>query len=316
MEVKKDHMYFITVAAILIIGLLIIKSFISALLLSALFAYLFYPIHLRMSKKMNKNLSALILTAVIFIFAVVFIRSGVQFMLKEIADMYVYFSQLDITKISPTTKDLARMSVTKIAEQASLFVTKLPHLVMSFFVFFISFFYFLTDGDKLVKWSMKHLPLPSKNKKEIFEKIKLNVDAFVHVHIVIGVIQGIVAAVGFYLFGLPYPLLAGIVAAVLSLIPIIGPYLLYVPAGAWIYIQHANLHLAIMVVAYGLIIGSILDYVVRPYFIGKRAYIHPLIVFVGMFGGMELIGIVGLLVGPIILAIASIVFMGLDKKTA
>ena len=66
---------------------------------------------------------------------------------------------------------------------------------------------------------------------QILNSIKQNVDAFVYVTLFIGLIQAVVAGIGFFLFNIPYPLLGGMIAGILSLLPIVGPYFLYVVVG-------------------------------------------------------------------------------------
>jgi len=127
-------------------------------------------------------------------------------------------------------------------------------------------------------------------------------DAFIYVQFVIAILQAFVGGLGFVLFGLPYPLVAGIVMGILSFIPIIGPYAVYVPI-AVISIFNGDYVMGAGLLAYGLVLMGALDYVVRPQMMGEKIRLHPLIVLIGILGGLELMGAIGVLIGPIILSI-------------
>ena len=188
----------------------------------------------------------------------------------------------------------------RILEGTTDFLSSIPHILLSMFIFFTSFFYFLLDGKEIIKAVKKHIPVKGERAQKMWKEIELYLHSFFYVWLIIAVIQGVVAAVGFYLFGLPYPLLVGLAAAILSIIPILGPYLIYVPAGVGLILT-GNTTIGLGIMMYGLVIGSILDYVARPYFSGKKAKIHPLIVLLGIFGGLTLIGLGGIIIGPILL---------------
>jgi len=137
-------------------------------------------------------------------------------------------------------------------------------------------------------------------------------NAFLKAHIIIGILQGIICAIGFYIFGLSeYVLIGALAAALLSILPIIGPYILYVPVGIIVVLQgHTGLGAGLII--YGLAFGSLLDYVVRPEIVGKYASMHPLAVLLGVLGGLAVFGIVGVFVGPIVLGLCVTVIESLS----
>ena len=151
------------------------------------------------------------------------------------------------------------------------------------------------------------MPFEANQRKRIIRNIQQYLNAFIHVQVVIGIVQGVLAAIGFWIFGLPYPLLAGFAAGIFSILPIIGPYVLYVPVGIFTYASF-GLTTALGIIIYGLTLGSIMDYLVRPFFYGKKVRMHPLVMFLGIFGGMKVMGFIGIIIGPIILSIAIALF--------
>ena len=213
--------------------------------------------------------------------------------------------------MSTTTQEIVRFIATNSIEYLSNLASKIPLFFLSSFIFFISLFYFLKDGQSLYNWIKDTLPIPARNKMQILNSIKQNVDAFVYVTLLIGLIQAVVAGIGFFLFNIPYPLLGGMIAGILSLLPIVGPYFLYVVVGL-LLLSSAQVNIAIGIIIYGLLIGSLLDYSLRPVMMSKKAKLHPMIIFIGIFGGMSIMGIIGIVIGPIILSIGYAFFKDLE----
>jgi len=285
---------------------LIIQPYFGIIAFSALLAYLTYPLYKRLRKKINENGAAVVITTIALSLTVLAAYYGITIILNEFAKIYQYISRLPLEAISPTVEDILRQFVSKTISSLSGMLYTLPSLALSFLIFFIALFYLLRDGDVILKWGSSLLPFSEAKRKTIIRNMHRYADAFVHVQLVIGMLQGILAGVGFYIFGLPYPLLVGIMAGLLSVLPVLGPYLVYLPIGIFITLQ-GNTFSGLGILTYGLVLASILDYIVRPYLIGRRAEVHPLIVFVGILGGLRLLGIIGVFIGPILLAVAVIV---------
>lgn len=303
------------VFAALIIGLFIIRPFIAALAFAAVLAYLLHPAHNLLKSKIKKWPSAILLTSLMIIIILSFIAWGLNFLLTEFSQAYLQFSKINFEQLFPqevfgkVVGDAVALIFSKFVTYLSDSISKIPGILLSFFVFIMAFFYFIKDGKKIWKWFTKNLPLHAPEKKNVIKELERYAHAFVYVWLLIAVIQGIVAAVGFYLFGLNYWVIAGLAAAILSAIPILGPYLIYIPTGIFVAAS-GQIPEGIGLITYGLVIGSILDYIVRPYFTGKWAAIHPLVVLVGIFGGLLLLGPAGLILGPLLLLLIIAVLKG------
>jgi len=116
----------------------------------------------------------------------------------------------------------------------------------------------------------------------------------------LGVIQGLVIAIGLFIFGVPNALLLSLLAVVAGILPIVGPMLVWIPVVAYLFLQ-ANTLAAVGILIFG-IIGSNIDNILRPFLVSKMAKIHSGVVLVGMIGGLFLFGILGLILGPLILS--------------
>jgi len=292
-----------------ILAFIVAWPYLTPLIFAGIVAYFTYPIFNKLNNKLNPTLSALII-CVFFIGVIAYLfNNGIDFILNEIWNIYdTITSKTD--NLSSSTYEIIRFFVLNTSQYLSNLILQLPYFMLSSVIFFISLFYFLKDGRKVINWAEDALPLPARKKMQVLTNIQQNVDAFVYVTLFIGMIQAFVAGFGFYMFDLGYPLMAGLVAGILSFLPVVGPYALYLVAGLIIFAAGDTMT-SIGLILYGIIIGSILDYSLRPILMSRKARLHPLIIFVGVFGGMSILGLVGIIIGPIILSIAQVFFKDL-----
>ena len=297
----------IIVLVAIIIGFLMLRQFIGALVLAGTLVYVLWPYHKKIAEKTSKNISAYILTAIVTALVISIVFVGASVLLNQVAKSYIYVSRTSLEHIefnNPETteavKNGIRLVFSKVINWLSDALSSVPNLLLSVFVFIISFFYLLKDGEALAAWVKKIVPLADDRKSEILSEITKYVNAFVIVWLLIGLLQAIVAGVGFYIFGIPYPLVGAIVAALLSILPVVGPGAMYIPIGAFLFLS-GNQTSGIGLIVYGLTLGGLLDYIIRPYLAGQRSEVHPLVILLGILGGLTLLGAAGMIVGPILL---------------
>jgi predicted PurR-regulated permease PerM len=135
---------------------------------------------------------------------------------------------------------------------------------------------------------------------------KLTVTGVVYGLLGTALAQGALAAIGFWIAGIPGPAFLGLVVLVLSFLPV-GPPLVWIPAVLWLYSQD-QVGMAIFMFVWGLLI-SICDNVIRPYFISRGSKLPLLVVLMGVFGGIIAFGFIGIFIGPTLLAIAYTLIM-------
>ncbi len=302
-QLTMSHFQTFTILAVIFLGILFVMPFLSTLLFAAVLAYLTHPLYLKIKKKLPDTLAAFTVCIALLAILASIVNYGVSFILNEMGSIYLFLSKAQTAVLGPTFNDIFRLIMTKsiayISEQASV----IPSLIVSTFLFFIALFYFLKQGKQIFGTAWRAIPLPPSKREILLKDVRANVDAFVFVTFAIGLVQGLIAAIGFLIFGLSYPFLAAVAAAALSMIPVLGPYLLYVSIALFMFYKGLA-GVAVGILLYGLIAGSILDYAARPYLMSKRAKTHPLVVFLGIFGGIHVLGLLGIVVGPIILSVA------------
>ncbi len=175
-------------------------------------------------------------------------------------------------------------------------------LIANFFIILFTMFYFFMDGEVLVK-RLKYLsPLRSEYEEMIFSRFLLISRATVKGTLLIGLIQGSLGAFALMIFGIDTWLLWGFVMVLLSIIPMVGAWLVMIPTGI-VQIVLGNVWQGIGIIAFSTIIVSNIDNLIRPRIVGRGAKMHDLMIFFSTLGGIGVFGIMGFIVGPAIAAL-------------
>ncbi len=177
-------------------------------------------------------------------------------------------------------------------------------LVLNVMIFFISFFFLLIDGAKFIDYTFKLLPINALHERQISKKFTSLCYAWVVVNLLLAFIQGSMAAIGFAIIGVPSPLIWGIVTMFAAFIPFVGSGLVWATI-AVIYLILGQFYAALFITVWGALLVSSSDNILRPFFLKEGIKIHPLIVFLAVFGGFFAFGIPGLVIGPIIMVFLS-----------
>ena len=171
-------------------------------------------------------------------------------------------------------------------------------------VFFVIFtmYYLFRDGERLRAAAYDMMPLSGPQAREILDRTGEVIGASVYGVLVIAVIQGVLGGLAFWVLGLPSPLLWGVVMIFLSMIPMLGSFIVWVPAAIYLALT-GHWAKAVMLAVWGaLVIGSV-DNFLRPKLVGERTRLHELLVFFSVLGGLQVFGVLGIVLGPVIIAI-------------
>ena len=163
-------------------------------------------------------------------------------------------------------------------------------------------FYMFRDGDRIRHAVYRILPLERIQMHDITVRTKEVIDATIYGVLVISAIQGTLGAIIFSLLGLPSPLLWGVVMFFLSMIPMAGSFLVWVPAAIYLALTGEYVK-AGMLVAWGAIVIGSIDNFLSPRLVGRRARLHELLIFFSVLGGLQVFGVLGLVLGPVVVAV-------------
>ena len=301
-----------------ILAFLIVRPIFTSVITGLLLAYIFLPIYTRVLRYIpQRETAAGLVTFLIVLIIIIPLWFVAPLIFQELFSSFLSFQSFDIrpllTSVMPTASPqfIAQMTAT-----FSGFVSKItsaslnslvnillnaPTYILHSLVILFVFFFTIRDSAGLSAFVSGLSPFSKSREKLIVKQFKDITDSMVYGQLVIGTIQGVLAGIGFWLFGIPNAFILTVLAIILGIIPAIGPSLLWIPLTIYVAITHPA-YVTILFVLYNAILVSLIDNVLRSYIVSKRADISPVIVIVGVVGGMFVFGILGLVLGPLILA--------------
>lgn len=265
----------------------------------------------------SKNISASLLVLIIIVIILALFWIITPLILRQIFDTLLIIQKIDMYSVvkglfpSASEAFLGQLSATMSSTVSNAFaaastalgsfLSNIPKLALNMFILGFIFFYSLRDSERLKSFIKSISPLSDAKEKIAIKHFKDMTGAVIFGWMFVGVIQGILAGLGFFIFGVPSAMILTILAILLSVIPFLGPAFVWVPV-AFYLMSKGNISVVITFMLYNLIIVSLADNALRSYVISKRTNAHPAIILVGMLGGIFAFGIVGLIIGPLILA--------------
>lgn len=186
--------------------------------------------------------------------------------------------------------------------KSSSFVSGFTATTLNMGLSILILFFFLRDGEALIRHVTGLLPLTLKQSDRLVLAVSQTIVANVHGVLAVAGVQGILLFIGFWIFGVQSPLLWAMLGAFLSMIPIVGAAAVWVPVTLTLFFS-AQVGKGIGLAIWCMVIVANADNIVRPLVVGSKARQHPMLVFFAMIGGLRAFGILGLLLGPIILAV-------------
>ena len=173
------------------------------------------------------------------------------------------------------------------------------NFLLNLFVMLYAMFFFLRDGRKILERIFYYMPLNHDDEELVLQRFTSVTRATIKGTLVIGVIQGALAGIGFWVAGLDGAAFWGTIMAILSVVPGIGAALIWVPAVIYLYATGQSLTATLLLVWCAAVVGTV-DNVLRPMLVGKDAKMPDLLILVGTLGGLFLFGPIGFIVGPIV----------------
>ncbi|MCP9495412.1 MAG: AI-2E family transporter [Pyrinomonadaceae bacterium MAG19_C2-C3] len=174
-------------------------------------------------------------------------------------------------------------------------------IVQVFFIIF-TMYYFFRDGDNIRHSLYGMVPLDRGQTRDIFARTRDVISASLYGVVVIAVIQGAMGGIAFWLLGIPSPLLWSVVMMFLCLIPMLGAFVVWVPAAIYLAANGSYVQAAILVFIGAVPIGMV-DNFLRPKLVGEKTRLHELLIFFSVLGGLQVFGVLGIVMGPVVVVI-------------
>lgn len=318
---------FLLLGSAFILALFIFWPFLGSLALAAVASVIVRPLYRRILAKVRwPGLSALAAVLVSMVLILVpFSLLGTQ-VAQEAEQLYVSLSAEDGTALISRALERIEQSVSAYvpvgdfsAEAAADIDTYLERglvwllghlgsvfssiasLLLNFLIFFIALFYILRDGPLFKQKIIELSPLADADDHMIFARLETAVNSVVKGNLSIALIQGLLTAIGFTIFGVPNAVLWGTVAAIAALIPGLGTALVIIPAVIYLLIVGSTAG-AIGLILWGILAVGLIDNFLGPRLVGRGMKMHPLFVLLAVLGGIIFYGPLGIFLGPLTLS--------------
>jgi predicted PurR-regulated permease PerM len=321
----------------------IVEPFVGPLLWAIFLAFLLNPLHVRLTRRLRgrAHWSAFILTMATLIVFIGPLTGLSAAFATQVGDLLQYVRKmlegqtttnvLELAKVpwiqaalqraedlfginSAQIRGWATQGAQEVLQGAASFGGKVflgaMGTVMGFVLMIFMLFFFIRDGEEMLTVMRELIPMQSSYKARLFDHLAAVTRAMVLGTGLTALIQGALVGIAFLIVGLPSPLVFGVIAALVSLLPFGGTALVWIPAAIALALQ-GHWKSTLFMVIWGSLLVSLVDNVVRPMLVSRGAHVGTLTVFIGVLGGLAAFGAIGLFLGPVVLAliIALIRFM-------
>jgi predicted PurR-regulated permease PerM len=194
-----------------------------------------------------------------------------------------------------------------VARHGTAVLGSIAGLLIAFLLMLLAAYFFYVQGESIMKELATLSPLPERYDREFVMQFKNVVDATFRGYIVTGLVEGVVTAIGLVIAGVPSALFWGAFATILSLLPFVGPPIVWIPAALYLYFQvssgDVSMWQPVVLTLWGLILVPASEYVVRPWAMKGKSELPAIPLLFAVLGGIEAFGFVGLLVGPLVFSL-------------
>lgn len=315
-------------AAAVLLGLML-WPFLPALVTAGVLGVLAWPTHLWIHRRIRRDLVAallstlgVVLVIVVPLFGVSLIalqdlgtgvawlenqlRSGFPIVERAIAWIEGVLAALGVTDLNVSSRLAERLGDVPdlVVGRTFRVVSGVGGAALQVGVGLFTLFYLFRDGERMLDAAKGLVPLASGPTELLVRRTREVIFAAVFGHVFVAMVQGLLGGLAFWALGVPTPAVWGVLMGALSMIPMIGPAFVWIPAGA-VLIASGSTARGVILLLFGLLVISTVDNVLRAVLVSTRARVHPLVVFLGVLGGVLMFGAVGILVGPVLIVAAA-----------
>jgi predicted PurR-regulated permease PerM len=338
--------FFVVLAALVGYGLLlVIQPFAGSMAWAIFLAFILYPVHRWLTRKLKgrEGWSAGIMTALtpfalmtpLAFLGVVFAnqaRTLVAYL--QDSNFRIDGSLLARLETFPVVGPLARLAREELSVSGAEFqqwltssaqtvlkniasmsggvvLSALGTLIGFFFMLFLLFF-FLRDGRDMFEKLQRLIPVPSEHREQLFNHLSSVTRGVFYGIGLTAICQGLLVGIGFAIAGLPSPVVFGVLAAILALLPAGGAAIVWIP-GLLFLAASGRWGMAVFMLIWGIIVSTS-DNILRPVLVARYAPVSAFMVFVGVVGGIAAFGTIGIVVGPVFLALVAAILEYFDEK--
>lgn len=307
------------------IATLIVAPLVQYVLAAALLAFVLYPAYDRLEPRVGPRIAAILLTGFaivavvvpLLIVSVIVLQTVVAFLsdfdeeraietVRSIAEDELGLENAQLEAIEAAVLVEVESSLSDAVEFVLLEAVGLLNtsieMGLGLIVFVFLLYYLLVDGAEFVTWVGAVAPIDPDVRDQLIDEVSTVTWAVIHSHVLVAVIEGVLGGIGLYLLGVPNVAFWTVIMIVVSFLPAIGVWLVWGPAVGYLFVVDGVLP-ALLLFVYGMTVLAVVDNYLRAIFVDRGSGLHPAVVVVGVIGGIYLLGIMGLFLGPVLLAV-------------
>ncbi|HEX5035945.1 MAG TPA: AI-2E family transporter [bacterium] len=330
---KTEQKAFIALLGLLVVLVcFLLYPFLNAIILAIVFAVLFQPVHRRCLKWTGgrENVTSFLSTAAVVVFLVLPLAAFLTLVAGQLADLaadqapstqpsvsdVIFYLQRKLTYLSGKFEKfigiqldlvpVVRKGMSQIGQSVARYSPQVlagtANFFLHLFVMLTLLFYLFRDGKKFIQALIRITPIKDRYERKLAGEIQETIEGVFYGSFLTALLQGAVALVGFFVIGVEGSFVWSVITFFTSFLPTIGTGAVTVPLFITLLLQ-GNTTKALAVLAYGGIVIGGIDQVLRPFLM--RSNIHPMLLFLGIFGGLVVFGPIGLLLGPLLMALVT-----------
>ena len=301
-----------------VVAFLIVRPILLSIFAGLILAYIFSPIYKIVYRTIHaRNTAATIICLLVGLMIIVPLLFTIPAIVQQVFDLFdlsqnIDFSQV-VSKLFPSSSAEFQEKLTTIIIQftgniaSTIFsyficlLQSLPSLLLNLAVVLFVFFFSLRDQESLREFVSGISPFRKDKETILVTRFKDITSSIIYGYIIVGILQGLALGLGLLIFGVNNSLTLTILGIFASMLPMIGPWFIWIPVTIGMLIS-GNVGMATIFAVYCIFFVSTIDNILRPYIVSRRTGVSSVVVLVGMIGGLVVFNVMGLILGPLILA--------------
>ncbi len=303
---------------------LVFEPFLAPLAWAVVLVVVSYPVYARLARKWNPTLAATASTVGVILILIVpallvtgaFIHQGVEAVQEVqqqiqsghfswVNDLWLRvqarFPDANPGNLTTVIHRYADAGAAYLGSRLGAVLRNTAVFLFHLAVMILAMFYLFRDGDSIVARLREVLPFEKSHRDKMIDETRELIFASVTSSLVAAVAHGVLGGVAFGLTGIRAPIFWGVMMGFFSLIPVVGSALIWVPAAVSLMVDgHIGMGIALMI--FCSVIVGLVDNIIRPWMISGRAEMGGLVVFISILGGISVFGMLGVVLGPIVVA--------------
>lgn len=313
----------------------IISPFLNPIAWAIVFSVVFYPVYAFLSRYIKVKSIASSITVLLVLVVIIapityisfllidelqgvrnYLNSGGFELVRDLSEkmkasafierISSYIGETNVPDVEVIMDNLKKIGKV-IAENLSLRITNITFAAVNFLFMIFTIFFLFRDGPGFLTKVKDYMPFSEEQKTRLAMQMKDMIVSTVYGGVVVAIIQGLLGGFAFYIAGIQSPVLWGTAMSVMSFVPLLGTFSIWGPTSIYLLSQ-GNYMQGIGLVLFGTFVISLVDNILKPLIIGSRTKMPTIIIFFSVLGGIKVFGIIGLIMGPLIMAVFISVF--------